>query len=274
MLTERDVNLLKALHKFRFLSSAQAKRAGGFTSMDTARFRLRVLRGLGMVKCFKHLTGEHVHFISNDACEFIGKPALNMRPPQSLLFVQHLLDTVDFWMALMLSPLRRQEQVGAGFIPYFYNKPGSQSAAKIIQARAGNGKRYTPDGAMVLHRKSGEGTPQLFFVEIDRGTSAPKRVEEALNFYYRYLAGGEFRVHYKRLYNHDFEYFRILVVTNDAGRMERLRALDIPEDFRKFLLFTDGYGEDPLGRVWVNGCGAERVGIVRVVGVRDLGRGE
>jgi len=253
MITERDMKLLTRLYRYRFLSTRQAVAAGEFPSLQTARGRLRSLAGLKLVKFFEHpQSGERVYSITPAGCDVIGKERLHLRAPENMFFVQHMLETIDFWLALQFSEIRRRERLEIGFIPYFYGIPG-RGTGKLITFR-GNGGGYTPDGVAGL-RRPGEITGLtgggLLFVEIDRGThTVEKGVGKALGHYRAYLCSGGFK-RYEKVFGCEFGFFRVLVATNSERRAENILNLaGSMGDFSKFVWVCGGEYGDPLGEVW------------------------
>src|SRR3954468_19624887 len=99
--TERDVQVLTAVHKHRYLSVSQIQRLH-FPSLQTAYRRLRTLTGQGLLIGFTvPNVPEHVYYLSREGaaevagCLGVGLDALkwkeHSRSPKDYYFLRHFL---------------------------------------------------------------------------------------------------------------------------------------------------------------------------------------
>jgi len=280
VLTERDEALLESLLQYRYLSTTQLQRLH-FPSLQTATRRLRLLAELDLVDSFRAPgVDERLIMLKDKGARLVADrldvplEQLNWkirRQPKDYLFLKHFLATGDFRIALTKACRRRPGLTLLGFIPEHLGEKNSKGNVKkyirdVVADAAHRGRRivHTPDAVFALERN---GTPALFFLEIDRGTEvlndAERGVLKAFRFYLKYLLAKD--VPYQR-YQDDFgarqafKGFRVLFVTTSKKRLENMRALgsqlDIkPASAKRFLWLTTAESVDEvriLGQVWAS----------------------
>ena len=121
---------------------------------------------------------------------------------------------------------------------------------------------HTPDGVFALASK---GKPALFFLEIDRGTTALRDdvhgVAKMLKFYFRLMVDGQYQ-RYRDDFRTDrpFDLFRVLVVTTTQARLTNMRKLSTaitiqPATAKRFVWLSTHDVVTPgavLGSIWTS----------------------
>ncbi len=184
LVTERDIQVLLDVYKYRYLSVSQIQRLH-FPSLQTTYRRLRALTALKYLVGFKAPTmTEHLYYLGpQGAGEVAAALGLDVeqlkwkdisRPPKDYYFLRHFLKVTDFRISLT-------EACGAGgigllgFIPEYYGqKTEGGGLAKYIKdfvcdvKNGGEPINHTPDAVFALEKN---GTPALFSW---RSTAAPR----------------------------------------------------------------------------------------------------
>lgn len=267
ILTERDVELLLDLYKYRYLSVGQVRRLH-FPSTQTAYRRLRALLSLGYVKSFvaPHVTERIFHLDTLGAktvADRLGVDTSELkwmngsRPPKDYYFLRHFLKSTDFRIALT-EACREQSDNNLrllGFIPEYYGERDAvtdgRSVTKYVKDfvcdinRPSEKFSHAPDAVFALGKNN---TPALFFLEIDRGTetisNSEKGVLKCIRFYLNYLVSGGYR-RYETDFGSTtpFKGFRALIVTTSQVRVENIRraagVLPFDAKAKRFVWLTD-----------------------------------
>lgn len=249
-LTERDLELLATLLKYRYLSTPQAQRLH-FPSAQTALRRLRRLSASGYVSTFKSpACPERIVTLTRAGAEIVADRLIEpsddigwagrRQQPKDYLFLQHFLAVSDFRITLTQACANQHDMDLLGFIPeYKARSSTSEPVRKYVQdlvadaSAACNTITHAPDGVFALTYR---GRKALFFLEIDRGTEVlsnpAKGFLKMVRFYLVYLRDGG----YQR-YTHDFGVealfrgFRTLVVTTSPTRLRNMREACGPLSF-------------------------------------------
>ncbi len=261
LVTERDVDLLLSLYKYRYLTSSQVRRLH-FPSQQTANRRIRALEdalyvGAAFVPgleerlvCLKRKGADVVAERLRVVPEKLGwKKKLEL--PKDPYFVRHFAAVNDFRIALSAACEARDDLSLLGFIPEY---EGARTPKGIVRKylrdvvsdiRSPHDKiTHTPDGVFAL-RKNGK--TALFFLEVDRGTETIADGEngfmKTIRFYLNYLAEGGFeRYGADFSITEPFRVFRVLVVTTSLRRLENMRtaggALAFEPDAAKRLIWV------------------------------------
>jgi hypothetical protein len=261
MVTERDIQVLLDVYKYRYLSVSQIQRLH-FPSLQTTYRRLRALATLGYLVGFKAPTmTEHLYYLGpqggSSVAAVLGMEPEDLkwkdisRPPKDYYFLRHFLKVTDFRIGLT-------EACGPagvnllGFIPEYYGqKTQNGGLAKYIKdfvcdlKGSGEAISHTPDAVFALEKN---GTPALFFLEIDRGTEVitdeTHGVLKAIRFYLNYLLSGKYSRYAADFSVPAFRGFRALLVTTSAQRVANIRAatavLPFEDKAKRFIwLATD-----------------------------------
>jgi len=266
-LTDRDVELLTSLLRYRYLSTSQIQRLH-FPSAQTTTRRLRLLEAAGYVSLFRAIAiadkiATLARLGAEAVAERLGIPMAetgwdaHRQQPKDYLFLKHFLAASDFRIALSDACAMQPEVRLAGFIPeHIVDGTASGSMRKHIRdvtIDAADPRlkiSHTPDGVFALERS---GVGALFFLEIDRGTevlSNPERgVLKIVRFYLSLLRGDTYQ-RYQTEFGlaRPFKAFRALFVVSTDERLENIRKVCgagafNPEHAKRFLWLT---AEDAL----------------------------
>lgn len=259
VLTERDVELLLSMYRYRYLSMSQVERLH-FPSAQTATRRVRLLEKAGYLATFR-VPGvpERVVRLADQGAEAVGE-ALEVGvdelgwkgvsdAPKDYYFLRHFLAAGDFRISLARAAEREPGVDLLGFLPEHVGvrtrKGGLQKYIRDVVAdieRPRGSVTHTPDGVFALQKN---GSAALFFLEVDRGTENLKHRErgfaKTLRFYLSYLVGeGYQRYQDDFRLEKPFRAFRVLIVTTSVKRLENIRkvgtALPVrPAHAKRFL---------------------------------------
>jgi hypothetical protein len=241
-LTDRDRELLLALHEYRYLSLVQAERLL-FPSAQTTARRIRRLERAGYVSTFAApgVTGRFAA-LARSGAELVahtfgaGLPdpresRASLRRPQDYLFLRHFHMVTDLRIALKAACDRGGVQL-LGFLPeYLASRNADGRLSKHIRGEAPGDERagcriaHVPDGVFALSRGT---TGALFFLEADRGTEVigdPRRgVLRMIAFYLALLKDGGFQRYQEEFACPEpFKGFRVLFVTTSKDRVQNIR---------------------------------------------------
>lgn len=244
-ITERDVLILQALKRYRYLRTGQIARLifPENSTVQSARRRLKYLFHAGLIGRLQPFiqigqsSGETAYFLEDKAWDFIedvgstpryGK-VKNVKPQ----FLEHALGVSEFRLNLELAAQDHKVVQLHRFVADFELKENFENLAGKHRYRLFDEvddpiSRQThivyPD-AMFILRGRGEKYGQfqrLFFVEIDRGTEGLRVIQDKLTGYHLYKREGIFRKYGK------FESFRVLFQAPGERRMENIRKLTEP----------------------------------------------
>jgi hypothetical protein len=243
LVTERDVDLLLSLYKYRYLTSSQVRRLH-FPSQQTANRRIRALEvalyvGAAFVPgleerllCLRRKGADVVAERLRVVPEKLGWKK-NLGMPKDPYFVRHFAAVNDFRIALTTACEARDDLLLLGFIPESEGVRTPKGMVRkylrdvVSDVRSPNDTiTHTPDGVFALQKN---GKSALFFLEIDRGTETitdgEKGFLKTIRFYLHYLLRGGFERYGADFSVTDpFRVFRVLVVTTSLRRLENIRA--------------------------------------------------
>jgi len=240
-LTERDLELLLSLSKYRYLSVSQIHTVH-FPSRQTTYRRLRALTNLNYVQPFNVPTiPERLYHITKTGARALAAYAelpydeLPWHPPskkpKDYYFLRHFLELNDFQIALLEACLSSEIDL-LGFLPeYKGTKTPRGGLRRHVRDEApdvtqhGRPVAHTPDAVFALEKAS---KPALFFLEIDRGTEVvsnpAKGFLKAVRFYLNYWHSGGYRRYEKEFgISQTRQPFRLLVVTPSEARIDTMR---------------------------------------------------
>jgi hypothetical protein len=238
--TERDVEVMVDIYKYRYLSVSQIE-ALHYPSRPVAWRRLRALTLLGYIKDFTAPgVPERVFYLDNPGAEVVaGHMQVTMddlkwhrlqKAPKDYYFLRHFLAINDFRITLTracyTSPLTL-----LGFIPEYVGEKTKQGDVKKYLrdnvcdiTDTSINISHTPDGVFALGK---DGNAALFFVEIDRGIEVvndpSKGFLKAINFYLNYWSNQKFKRYEADFGGKVFKTFWMLVVTNSEKRLQNMR---------------------------------------------------
>lgn len=262
-LTERDLEVLRAVNRYRYLRTAQVKRLvfPENNDLQVTRRRLRTLlyKGcLGRVMPFiepgqdsatvaYYLDKAGREFLTERGEEIVYSGAwAHVRPR----FLEHVLDISEFRVSLELAlkehPMVEIRRFVADFeLKSQRPKTGDGNVGhrnryryKLYDevAHTGDGEKFVvyPD-AMVILRGKGEAAKyqRLLFIEIDRGTESPTVLQRKVVGYGLYRKQETFRKFGA------FQTFRVLVQTCSEKRMMNLRRQLVGVDGEDLVWVTD-----------------------------------
>jgi len=259
-LTERDVEVILDIYKYRYLKAEQIK-ALHFPSIQTARRRLRALVRGGYVKYFT-VPGisEYIYHLDKKGAEVTASElgvdlkdlrwSRKLKEPKDYYFMRHFLKINDFRI-ILTSACRFSDIDLLGFIPDYYGEKTERGGtAKYIRDFVLDIKdrsrviSHTPDGVFALEK---DGKSALFFLEIDRGTETLTNEEKgflkSISFYLNYLVDEKYQRYQNDFKCGPFKAFRALVVTTSEERLNNMRsassALSFPyPQAKRFIWFT------------------------------------
>jgi hypothetical protein len=279
LLTERDIDVLVSLYKYRYLTSSQIQRLH-FPSQQTANRRVRALEDDNYVGA-AYVPGidERLVMLRRKGADVVAERLRvvveklgwkkKQEMPKDPYFVRHFVAVNDFRITLTALCEERDDVELLGFIPEY---EGTRTPKGIVKKyirdvvsdiqRLDEKVTHTPDGVFVL-RKADKAA--LFFLEVDRGTEVigdPMRgFGKTIRFYLNYLVSGGFE-----RYQDDFRVpepfrvFRVLAVTSSPRRLENIRQVAgelafEPAHAKRFVWLTTedvAANGNLLERVWVS----------------------
>lgn len=254
-ITDRDIRVVRSIYRYKYLSASQIQRLH-FPSETTRNRRLRRLIEEELVEPFEIINiPERIFRIAREGARLVASRlgvetddllwTPSTKTPKDYYFMRHFLRLNDVRIALELGAEEAPVTL-RGFLPEYYGtKEESGNVRKYVRDATFGIQDpeehipHTPDAVFCLEN---EGSPALFFLEVDRGTETlsnpQKGVLKMVRFYLGYLAEGG----YKR-YGEDFkteeefDSFRALIVTTAEERTENMRsaASSLPERMRRGL---------------------------------------
>jgi hypothetical protein len=263
-LMERDVQVILDVYKYRYLSVSQITSLH-FPSVQTTRRRLRVMTADGYLEGFTASgTPESIYYVTRKGAEVVAahlnvpltslKWVKSTRSPKDHYFLQHFLKTNDFRIALTKACHISNLQISLlGYIPEYYSEStGKIGAVKYIRDFICDVRdparliHHTPDAVFALEK---DGSPALFFLEIDRGTEVVNDPEKgflkSFHFYLNYFVDGKYQKYSEEFRCSPFKSFRTLFVTTSQERLDNMRRgangvyIDPPQVKRFIWLTTD-----------------------------------
>jgi hypothetical protein len=241
-ITERDIEVLRALNRCRYLRTGQVHRVAfsDNTTLQSTRRRLRLLfhNGyIGRVAPFVRAgetPAEEAFFLDKGGIEFLnaqdediigGKRGAQVRPE----FLHHALAVSEFRLnaedALKSHALVELHTLVCDFAvrPHMDSAKGRERHVlykKLTDPRAATAYEFYPD-LLVLMQGRGRFAErqQLLFVEVDCATMSLQRLRQKVIAYHLYREAGLFTAHGAKLTG-----FTVLIQTTTPRRAENLRA--------------------------------------------------
>ena len=254
-LTERDVEILRAINRYRYLRTSQVWRLLFLDNktIQAAARRLKYLYHNGFVGRVQPLmapgqgSGEIAYYLDKEGQALLseyGEEVLHTNKPGSVkrVFLQHALDLSEFRLCLEVALTGHERIELHRFTCDFEIKSHTDMAigkrryklySEVIHPLTRERFIVYPDGLIILRGKGRyEQFQRLFFLEIDRGTESLPRIRDKVIGYNLYLKEG---VHKKF---GPFESFKVLLQTNSAKRAENIRRMLVDQEGADFVLVT------------------------------------
>jgi hypothetical protein len=239
-LTGRDLEILRAVHRYRYLRTGQVWRLlfPETRTLQSARRRLRRLTsgrylvrigragqaGEGFPESAFALGEAGSALLSSLGDELISYP--RTRAGGGHVFLEHALAISEFRMALELAlpavtGIRLHRFVHEDELKTHLRQGISKDAYKLynhlIHPRTGREYVVHPDALFILATGEAPEVRRLYFLEIDRGTETLGRIRDKAIGYHLLKGSGVFRKF------GDFSDFLVLLVTNAERRALRIR---------------------------------------------------
>ena len=287
-LTEDDVAIVRLLARHRFLRSTHIASLVG-RSLDRTNYRLNRLFHAGYIDRpraqlhYYPTTGSAPIayaladrgarlLIQRDGVDFANVEWSRKNRSAGRPFIEHQLETVDFYVSLQRACAQRQsvqlihpDELVAVFPDQSFNGRNPFALhVKITHAGIVHEIGVVPD--LVFGLLFADGSRRCFVVEIDRGTMPVARHDLRQTSLERkmrgYLTAHATKQHERRF---GWKTFRVLTVTTDAHRarsavetLHRIRVAHSPgPSLFLFATHSELFGDDPLSHVWQDGNGRD-----------------
>ena len=249
--TERDLDILKALERYRYLRTGQIARLlfPGNTTLQSARRRLRYLcdaKYIGKIQPYVQIgkdNAETAYFLRSEGAALTTSPdeiqpddAVEPNRPKYAktkhvrpIFLQHALDVSEFRLNLELAVHDVSNIELQRFVADFELKAKTDNANgkrryrlfdEVLDPTSRRMLVVYPDAMFILRALVQSKSYQyLYFVEIDRGTEGLSVIERKLAGYNLYQQERIFQKYGK------FQKFRVLIQTNSQRRKTNIVKL-------------------------------------------------
>jgi len=260
-LTERDLQVLEWLKKYKYLTTSQIQQLL-YPTLQKAQTRLLRLFKAGLVQRFAYPVimreggkGEYVYHLKS-------------RPRTALSLLRHTLKLNDVRIAFELACRQGAGQVNlVGFIPEYIGVKGRRNDQKPVRAtedtvgvRHGTGGEILIPDAVICLENPATKKRALFFLEVDLGseklistTPGHYSLLKKIMLYKKYLDNRGYD-RYAKTFDYDFKGFRVLTVMDSETRISRLRTALAQTPIQGFAWFTDTATikeADVLGKIWL-----------------------
>lgn len=238
VVTERDLSVLDALGRYRYLRTGQIARLifPQSKTVQSARRRLKYLYHAGYVGRIQPLIdsalgqSEMAYYLEPSGASLLDQdtlPKFSRKGTVKPMFLRHALAVSEFRLNLELAVQDLPEISLHRAIMDHELKSHTENAVGKRRYRLFDevldpiGRRNLvvhPDMMFVLKAQTDQGKTfqRLFFVEIDRGTEGLRVIEDKLIGYHLYQREGVFRKF------GDFDRFRVLFQTNSDRRKSNI----------------------------------------------------
>ena len=254
-ITDRDIRVVHSIYRYKYLSASQIQRLH-FPSETTRNRRLRRLIEEDYVEPFEIINiPERIFRIARDGARLVASRlgvevddllwTSSTKTPKDYYFMRHFIRLNDVRIALEMGAKEGPVTL-RGFLPEYYGKKEESGSVHKYVRDATFGIQdpeehipHTPDAVFSLEK---DGSPALFFLEVDRGTETlsnpQKGVLKMVRFYLGYLAEGGYERYSEDFKTKEpFDSFRALIVTTSEERIENMRsaASSLPKRMRRGL---------------------------------------
>jgi hypothetical protein len=239
-LTERDLEILRAVNRYRYLKTGQINRLlfSECKTQQSTRRRLKYLfhnKFIGRIMPLTRMgdgSSEIIYFLDKAGEEYLQESeeayVYTKAGQVGHMFLNHALDLSEFRLNLEQALKAHSIVSLQTFIADFEIRHPTQGAVgnKIYKLydevfHQVEKKRYIvyPDALLLLQGKGEyESHKKLYFVEIDRGTEGFKIIKEKITGYRIYTQRKIFQK-----YGQELNKFSVLLQTNSEKRAENLR---------------------------------------------------
>lgn len=251
VLTERDREIIKAVHENRFLRRDQIERLF-FSTTAAANARLLMLYQhrfldrlylpveLGSSQAVYALDREGAALIAHEEHLHLSQVRWKRKHNRiEFFFLEHTVAVAELHVALELSARGRDDVALTE-----WRREGFLTREKLSDPE--DDERHlivAPDAFFSLAVPGGS---IYFFVEVDLGTETLERFRRKVRAYQEYYRGGRYTQRY------DHRYFRVLTIGEGATRLANLIEVAREEGAGKMFLFglASHVSASALGPVW------------------------
>lgn len=251
VLTERDREIVRAVHENRFLRRDQIERLF-FSTTTAANARLLSLYQhhfldrlylpveVGSSQAVYALDREGTRIIAAEEHRHLSEVTWRRRHNRvEFFFLEHTLMTAELHVALQLA-IRSRDDVSL----IEWRRDAFLTRERFADPEDDEARLFVaPDAFFGLALPGGS---TYFFVEVDLGTETLERFRRKVRAYQEYWRSGRYTERY------DHRYFRVLTVAETTGRLANLIEVCAEEGARQMFLFTGAAAvtERVLARVW------------------------
>lgn len=258
VVTPRDLEMLRALKRFRCLTSRQVT-ALHFMHIELCRRRMRKLERAGLVQHARRPTTntgrpENVYSLNRDGARLVlGDEAEGLsryaRVPSSYFYLEHRLGINDVLIAFVIAC--RNSTYSCEFL-----------TEDEIRAAVPHRHAVVPDGVISLQNRQDKRS--LLYVEYDRGTESlksrsrtAKTIKSKLISYADLLASRTYLIPHNEAYA--YAGFRVLWVAPNEARCRSMQDLASAHHYKTLFWFTtqENVKAGILGPIWWTGAGGD-----------------
>lgn len=273
ILQKRDIEILKAVFQFRYLTRSQIQNLFEMKSVTRVNIRLRKLYDNKFLDRYYKPTlvgsSEAIYTIGLNACDIVAE-SVNLSTEEikrrrrldqiaKSKFLEHNLKVNDFRIGLQNDvnsnsgiELNKWFDARDCEVKFKYRHSGKETTSSI-----------KPDGyCEVLYQKK----LYSFYVEIDLSTSSHSKIKEKLDNYYQFKNKNLFKQKYGR------EAFYVLIITKTGKRADNLHQLSNQYTSDIFWLTSfDKLSDNILfGKIWKRSGQSEVRGLFQPPKVRII----
>jgi DNA-binding Lrp family transcriptional regulator len=282
-LTERDQQIIRLIHRHRFLRSPQIVALLGGSPQHLLR-RLKLLyhhgyleRPRAQIDTYHQPGSRHIIYgLGNKSRTFLQEEFnVDLREASwdeknrgvGRIFLEHALLVSDVMVSLELA-CRKRDDIKLLYEDQLALRSERQPFQWRVKARGGVKLGVIPDRVFALEHADQNARPERvhFFLEADRSTMPVVRRTLSQTSFYRKLLAYEAtwtqKIHQRHLGIHRF---RVLTVTTVAARVQSLlEACSQLKRGHGLFLFADRtvLEKDPFSAVWRRGKSSEAAGIL------------
>jgi len=253
VLQRRDIEILKAVFQFRYLTRSQIQQLFDMKSVTRVNIRLRKLFDNKFLDRYYRPTlvgsSEAIYTLGINSCDFIAesldvtneevKRRRRLDQTSRSKFLEHNLRVNDFRISLVNDlkansgfELKKWQDARDCEIKFKYRKAGKQILTSI-----------KPDGYFEFQYQN---KLYSFFLELDLSTSSHAKLKEKLENYHQFKKNNLFKQ------KHGREIFYILIITKTAKRTDNLHQL--ANQFNSEIFWFTSIDRIPnnilLGQIW------------------------
>lgn len=206
VVTSRDLEVLKNLSRYRFLTVQEVKRLCFSQNINSLRTqqRLKLLYDIQLISRLMAFRDNgsrqgYIYTLSPEGRNYLAAnnedvPVSSFNNPVKYLYLQHCVDVSKFWVDLTLAVQKVEGLTLSLFAPDWQIRAQSQETNSLKnrelyqEISVSNSKEkfvVFPDGLFILSAKDEEGKThnKLFALEIDRGTESLQVIQRKIISY-------------------------------------------------------------------------------------------